>query len=302
MLSGRHILLIITGGIAAFKALELIRLIQKSGGTVQVIMTRAAGEFVTPLSVATLSQNPALGDLFEPGLESEIGHIELSRSADLIVVAPATANILAKMAQGLADDLATTCLLATDTDVLVAPAMNVRMWDHGATQRNVRHLIGDGVLFVGPAEGEMACGEFGYGRLSEPGDILAAIGEYFAQGENKALAGKRALVTSGPTREALDPVRFLSNASSGKQGLAIARALVAAGAEVTFITGPVESAMPQGAEIVPVVSAQDMLEAVQKSLPVDIAIFAAAVSDLAIVTVVMARPSSGERISTVISA
>lgn len=279
MLSGHHILLIITGGIAAFKALELIRLIQKSGGSVQVIMTQSAGEFVTPLSVSTLSNHPVFTSLFDINFENEIGHIELSRSADLIVVAPATANILAKMAHGLADDLATTCLLATDTDVLAAPAMNVRMWQNAATQRNVAQLTQDGILFVGPDDGEMACGEFGPGRLSEPADILDAISDYFSKTGDKPLAGKTALVTSGPTQEMLDPVRYLSNASSGKQGSAIARALVRAGATVTFITGPVSTPMPMGAEIVSVVSAQDMLAATKAALPVDIAIFAAAVSD-----------------------
>lgn len=279
MLSKRHILLIVTGGIAAFKALELIRLIQKSGGTVEVILTRAAREFVTPLSVSTLSINRVYGELFEPSLEAEIGHIELSRSADLIVVAPATANILAKMARGIADDLATTCLLATDKDVLVAPAMNVRMWQHKATQRNIGQLVADGVLFVGPDEGEMACREFGPGRMSEPADIVHAIGDYFAARAAKPLAGKKALVTSGPTREPLDPVRFLSNASSGKQGAAIARALVDAGAEVTFVTGPVSTAMPAGAKIVQVETAQEMLAATLSALPADIAVFAAAVSD-----------------------
>lgn len=279
MLTGRHILLIITGGIAAFKALDLIRLIQKSGGSVQVIMTKSAGEFVTPLSVSTLSNHPVFESLFDVNFENEIGHIELSRSADLIVVAPATANIMAKMAHGLADDLATTCLLATDTDVLVAPAMNVRMWENAATQRNVAQLVKAGILFVGPAEGEMACGEFGMGRLSEPADILSSISEYFSKSSDKPLAGKTALVTSGPTREPLDPVRYLSNSSSGKQGSAIARALVAAGAKVTFISGPVRTPMPVGAEIVPVTTAQEMLEATQAALPVDIAIFAAAVSD-----------------------
>lgn len=290
MLSGRHILLIITGGIAAFKALDLIRLIQKSGGSVQVIMTKSAGEFVTPLSVSTLSNHPVFTSLFDTNFENEIGHIELSRSADLIVVAPATANILAKMAHGLADDLATTCLLATDTDVLVAPAMNVRMWQNTATQRNVAQLVQDGILFVGPDEGEMACGEFGPGRLSEPADILGAISDYFSKTSDKPLAGKTALVTSGPTQEMLDPVRYLSNASSGKQGSAIARALVAAGATVTFITGPVSTPMPAGANIVSVVSAQDMLDATMAALPVDIAIFAAAVSDW------RASDPSGEKI------
>jgi len=278
-LGGKHILLIITGGIAAYKALELIRLIQKQGGSVQPILTRAATEFVTPLSASTLSGHAALTALFDLTREAEIGHIELSRSADLIVVAPASADFLAKMAQGRADDLASTTILATDTDILVAPAMNVRMWEARATQRNLNTLRADGVHFVGPDEGEMACGEFGPGRMAEPAAIVSAITGYFASTGQKPLAGRHIIVTSGPTREWIDPVRYISNASSGKQGTAIAEALVARGARVSFITGPADAAEPQGCEIIAVESAIDMHEQVMAALPADAAIFCAAVAD-----------------------
>lgn len=277
--AGKHILLIITGGIAAFKALELIRLIQKQGGTVQAILTEAATKFVTPLSVATLSGNKAFTALFDLTREAEIGHIELSRSADLIVVAPASADFLAKMAQGIANDLASTTILATDTDVMVAPAMNVRMWQAAATQRNVELLRQDGVAFIGPDDGEMACGEFGPGRMAEPEDIVTQMDTYFAGTGAKPLAGKRVIVTSGPTREWLDPVRYISNASSGKQGTAIAEALAKLGADVQFVTGPAEHAGPVGCSIFPVQSARDMQAAVQNCLPADVAIFCAAVAD-----------------------
>lgn len=278
MLTGKHILLVITGGIAAYKALELIRLIQKAGGTVQAILTRAATEFVTPLSVSALSGNPALTELFDLTQESRIGHIELSRSADLIVVAPASADFLAKVAHGLADDLASTCLLATDTAILAAPAMNVRMWNAAATQRNLATLRADGVTIVGPDEGPMACGEFGPGRMAEPATILEAIEAHFA-GASRDLAGKRIVITSGPTREALDPVRYISNASSGRQGVAIAEALAKRGAEVVFVTGPAEAARPVGCTIVPVTTAIEMHESVLAALPADAAIFVAAVAD-----------------------
>lgn len=280
MLSGKHILLVITGGIAAYKALELIRLIQKAGGTVQAILTRAATEFVTPLSVSTLSGREALTELFDLTQEARIGHIELSRSADLIVVAPASADFLAKLAHGLCDDLASTCLLATDTAILAAPAMNVRMWQAAATRRNLAVLATDGVRIVGPGEGEMACGEYGPGRMAEPPEIVAAIAAHFAaEAAPKPLAGKRIVVTSGPTREPLDPVRYISNASSGKQGVAIAEALARRGAQVVFVTGPADSARPAGCDIVPVTTALEMRDAVMAALPADGAVCVAAVAD-----------------------
>lgn len=279
-LSGKHILLVISGGIAAYKSIQLIRLIQKAGGTVQAILTQSATEFVTPLTISTLCGRPALTEMFDLTQETEIGHIELSRSADLIVVAPATAHILARMANGLADDLATTCLLATDTDILAAPAMNVRMWQAPATVRNLETLRRDGVKFVGPDEGDMACGEYGPGRLAEPGAILDAITDYFARAAGPLpLDGKTAIVTSGPTREPIDPVRYISNASSGRQGVAIAEALAARGALVKFVTGPAEHARPKGCQIIPVETALEMEAAVNAALPADIAIFTAAVAD-----------------------
>lgn len=280
MLYGKHILVIISGGIAAYKAIELIRLIQKAGGTAQAILTKSATEFVSPLTISTLCGRPALTELFDLTRETEIGHIELSRSADLIVVAPATANILAKLANGIADDLATTCLLATDTPIMAAPAMNVRMWEAASTRRNLATLAGDGVQFVGPDEGEMACGEFGPGRLAEPSAILEAIVAHFENANRpKPLAGKHAIVTSGPTREPIDPVRFLSNASSGKQGVAIAEALAALGARVSFITGPAQYRQPKGCAVIEVETAIEMDRAVEAALPADIGVFCAAVSD-----------------------
>ena len=241
MLAGRKILLIITGGIAAFKAIDLIRMIKRAGGDVQPILTASASEFVTPLTVGALAGNQAQSALFDLTRESEIGHIELVRDADLIVVAPATANFIAKMANGLADDLASTAILARDKHVIVAPAMNVKMYEAAPTQRNLKMLVEDGMQIVGPDEGEMACGEFGPGRLSEPETIFAAIEDYFhTHSDDLPLKGKRVLITSGATREPLDPVRFLTNASSGKQGTAIAKALRAAGAEVEFVTGAAE--------------------------------------------------------------
>ncbi|WP_404400763.1 bifunctional phosphopantothenoylcysteine decarboxylase/phosphopantothenate--cysteine ligase CoaBC [Pelagibacterium halotolerans] len=278
MLHGKHILLVISGGIAAYKAQTLIRLIQKAGGTVQAILTKSAAEFVSPLTVAALSGKPALTELFDLTQETEIGHIELSRSADLIVAAPATANLLAKLAHGLADDLASTCLLATDTPIMTAPAMNVRMWEAAATRRNMATLRENGVIVVGPDEGEMACGEYGPGRMAEPEAILAAIETHF-EGAPKPLAGRYVIVTSGPTREPIDPVRYISNASSGKQGTAIAEALAALGAKVSFITGPAEYANPQGCDIVRVTAAREMDAAVEKALPADVAVFCAAVAD-----------------------
>lgn len=285
MLTGKHILLIVSGGIAAYKALELIRLIQKAGGSVQVILTRAATEFVAPLSVSALSGNAALTELFDLTQEARIGHIELSRSADLIVIAPASADLLAKLAHGLADDLASTCLLATDTAILAAPAMNVRMWQAAATQRNIETLTSDGVKFVGPDAGPMACGEYGPGRMAEPAAILATIESHFtSDASHWPLAGRHIVMTSGPTREPIDPVRYISNASSGKQGRAIAEALLALGAEVTFVTGPAEASPPVGATIVRVETAIEMRDAVIAALPADAAIFVAAVADWRVVS------------------
>jgi phosphopantothenoylcysteine decarboxylase/phosphopantothenate--cysteine ligase len=277
-LSEKSVLLIIGGGIAAFKTLELIRLLRGKGCAVTAIMTRAAEEFVTPLSVAGLSGRKVHTGLFNLTDEIEMGHIELSRSADLIVVAPATADILAKMAGGHADDLASTALLATDKQVLVAPAMNVRMWTHPATQRNVQRLKDDGIHIVGPNDGEMACGEFGPGRMAEPIEIAAAIETKLAP-PVRPLSGKKVLITAGPTREPIDPVRFISNHSSGKQGYALAEAAVALGAETVLISGPVSLPLPPGAQVMPVESAEEMLRACEGELPCDIAIFAAAVAD-----------------------
>jgi phosphopantothenoylcysteine decarboxylase / phosphopantothenate---cysteine ligase len=274
----RSVLLIIGGGIAAYKSLELIRGLKKRNIGVTAIMTKSAGEFVTPLSVASLSGNKVYGDLFSLTDEVEMGHIELSRAADLIVAAPATADLLAKMASGLANDLASTALLATDKPVLVAPAMNVRMWQHAATQRNIRTLMNDGIHFVGPADGEMACGEFGPGRMAEPDDIAAAIEALLSPG-HKPLHGKHVLVTAGPTREPIDPVRYISNHSSGKQGYAIAAAAAKLGARVTLVSGPVSLPPPAGVQLVPAMTAHTMLTAVEAALPADIAIFTAAVAD-----------------------
>ncbi len=276
MLAEKHILLIIGGGIAAYKSLELIRRLQDRGARVTPVLTRAGEEFVTPLSVSALAGAPVHRDLFDLTSEAEMGHIQLSRSADLLVVAPATADLMAKMAQGHANDLASTLLLATDTPVLLAPAMNVRMWDHPATQRNLTQLRADGIACVGPNEGNMACGEFGPGRMAEPDEIVARIEAHFAQGP---LNGKRVLVTSGPTHEPIDPVRYIANRSSGAQGAAVAAALRDLGAEVIFITGPASVAPPEGVQVVPVETAKEMSDAVDAALPVDAGIFAAAVAD-----------------------
>jgi phosphopantothenoylcysteine decarboxylase / phosphopantothenate---cysteine ligase len=290
-LSRARILLIISGGIAAYKSLELIRRLKDRGARVQVVMTSAARQFVTPLSAATLSGQAVRDDLFSLTDEAAIGHIELSRAADLIVVAPASANILARMANGLADDMATTVLLATDKRVLAAPAMNVRMWLHPATRRNLERLKNDGVLIVGPDSGPMACGEFGPGRMAELPAIVEAIEAALAaeaasspslQGrpsDSGSLGGRHVIVTSGPTYEPIDPVRFLGNRSSGRQGHAIAQAAVGAGARVTLVTGPVGLSDPTGAEVVHVGSARDMREAVEAALPADAFIAAAAVAD-----------------------
>jgi phosphopantothenoylcysteine decarboxylase / phosphopantothenate---cysteine ligase len=276
MLAGKRILLIIGGGIAAYKALELIRLIQKAGGTVVPVLTRAGAEFVTPLSVGALAKSKVHEALFDLTSEAEMGHIELSRSADLLVVAPATADLLAKMATGRADDLASTLLLATDKRVLVAPAMNVRMWQHPATQRNLATLRSDGVLMVGPDEGEMACGEYGPGRMAEPAVIVQAIGTALGGGP---LTGKHVVVTSGPTHEPIDPVRYIANRSSGAQGTALAAALRDLGARVTFVTGPAVVPPPMGVEVVRVETARAMAAAVEAALPADAAVMAAAVAD-----------------------
>ncbi|MDG0990543.1 MAG: bifunctional phosphopantothenoylcysteine decarboxylase/phosphopantothenate--cysteine ligase CoaBC [Yoonia sp.] len=276
MLADKRILLIIGGGIAAFKALDLIRRLRERGANVTPVLTKAGGEFLTPLSVSALAGEKIYQDLFDLTAEAEMGHIELSRAADLIVVAPATADLLAKMAAGLANDLASTLLLATDKRVLAAPSMNVRMWDHPATQRNLAQLTADGVLFVGPGEGDMACGEYGPGRLAEPLDIVVAIDAALADGP---LKDKHVLVTSGPTHEPIDPVRYIANRSSGAQGTAIARALAALGADVTFVTGPADVPPPMGVSAVKVQTAAQMLDAVMAAPQADAAIFAAAVAD-----------------------
>jgi phosphopantothenoylcysteine decarboxylase/phosphopantothenate--cysteine ligase len=274
----RRILLIIGAGIAAYKVLELIRRGRERGLSFRCILTAGGQEFVTPLSLATLSGEKVFTELFSLTDEAEIGHIRLSREADLVVVAPATADRLAKMANGLADDLASTVLLATDKPVLVAPAMNPFMWAHAATRRNVDRLQADGVRFVGPNGGDMACGEEGAGRLAEPAEILAAIFDLL-EPTARPLVGLRAVVTSGPTHEPLDPVRFIGNRSSGRQGHAIASALADAGAAVTLVTGPVALSDPRGTVTQHVTTAREMLAAVEACLPADIAIFAAAVAD-----------------------
>ncbi len=281
MLASKRILLIIGGGIAAYKSLDLIRRLQERDAKVTPVLTRAAEEFVTPLSVSALAGQKAYRDLFDLTDEAEMGHIQLSRSADLIVVAPATADMMGKMAAGLANDLASTLLMATDTPVLCAPAMNVRMWDHPATQRNLKQLQQDGIRFVGPNEGDMACGEYGPGRMSEPLEIVAAVEAHLADGP---LKGKRILVTSGPTHEPIDPVRYIANRSSGAQGTAVARALAALGAEVVFVTGPADVPPPQGVQVVQVETAQQMSEAVDAALPVNAGVFAAAVADWKVAT------------------
>lgn len=276
MLAGKRVLLIIGGGISAFKSLDLIRRLRERGVDVTPVLTKAGEEFVTPLSASALAANKVYRDLFDLTDEAEMGHIELSRAADLIVVAPATADLMAKMANGMANDLASTLLLATDKPVLVAPAMNVRMWEHPATRRNVARLEADGIAFCGPDEGDMACGEFGPGRMSEPLAIVSAVEKTLAGGP---LMGKRILVTSGPTHEPIDPVRYIANRSSGAQGTAIARELSALGAEVVFVTGPAEVSPPAGVKVVSVKTALEMEAAVSSSLPIDAAVFAAAVAD-----------------------
>ena len=283
-LAGKRVLLIVSGGIAAFKALELIRLLRRQGCAVTCVLTRNGAEFVTPLSLQALSESKVYTDLFSLTDESEMGHIQLSRSADLLVVVPASADLLARMAAGMADDLASTVLLATDKPVLVAPAMNVRMWLHAATQANRQLLESRGIHVVGPDEGAMACNEFGPGRMSEPAAILTAIEALLAPVTEAAasplpLVGRHALVTSGPTHEPIDPVRYIANRSSGRQGHAIAAELAALGARVTLVSGPVAVPDPVGATVVRVETAAEMLHACEAAMPADIAVFAAAVAD-----------------------
>jgi len=282
-LSGRKILLIVGGGIAAYKALELTRLLRKAGAEVRTILTAAGASFVTPMSLAALTGHPVRSELFMPEDETAMGHIELSRWADLVVVAPATAGLIAKAANGLADDLASTTLLATDKRVLLAPAMNVRMWLHPAVQANVERLKRfegfHGVAVVGPDEGEMACGEFGPGRMAEPAAIMEAVEGLLAGPDGRPLSGRKAVVTAGPTFEPIDPVRGLTNRSSGKQGYAIAEALARLGAEVTLVSGPVSLAAPAGVDRVWVETAREMQAAVATALPADIAVMSAAVAD-----------------------
>ena len=276
MLDGKRILLIVGGGIAAFRALDLVRRLRERGATVTPVLTRAAEEFVTPLSLSALAAAKVHRDLFDLTDEAEMGHIELSRAADLVVVAPATANLMAKAAQGLADDLASTLLMATDKRVMMVPAMNVRMWEHPATRRNAARLAADGALFAGPVEGPMACGEFGYGRMMDVAGVVDAIGAALGSG---ALAGRRAVVTSGPTHEPIDPVRYIANRSSGAQGAAVAAALRDAGAEVVFVTGPAAVPPPAGVETRRVETAREMMDAVLAALPADVFVGTAAVAD-----------------------
>ncbi len=281
MIESKRILLIVSGGIAAFKSLELIRLLRGMGGDVRCVLTEGGGQFVTPLSLAALSEDKVYTDIFSLTDESEMGHIRLSREADLIVVSPATADVLAKMAGGIADDLATTVLLATDKPVMIAPAMNTAMWEHPATQRNIATLKADGIFQIGPGEGDLACGEVGKGRMSEPQDIAETIERFFAVQVPGALRldDYRVLVTSGPTYEAIDPVRYIANRSSGKQGHAIAAALAQMGAQTTLVSGPVAIPDPPGVNVVHVETAQEMLEASVTALPVDAVVCAAAVAD-----------------------
>ncbi len=275
----KRILLIIGGGIAAYKSLELIRELSRRGIKTRAILTRAGAEFITPLSVASLTGEKCFTDLFDLTDEAEMGHIELSRSADLVVAAPATADLMAKAANGLANDLASTALLATDKPVMMAPAMNVRMWEHAATQRNLETLKNDGAMIVGPDKGDMACGEYGYGRMAEPVQIADEIEAHFLKNSHGPLKGRRILVTAGPTVEPIDPVRFIANRSSGKQGYAIAEALRNQGAEVILVTGPTHEKIPAGIEVKKVQSAREMMEAANAALPLDCAVCCAAVAD-----------------------
>jgi phosphopantothenoylcysteine decarboxylase / phosphopantothenate---cysteine ligase len=284
LLHGRRILLILSGGIAAYKSLDLIRRLRERGAEVRAVMTAAATHFVTPLAVAALCEDKVYTDLWSLTDESEMGHIRLSREADLVVVAPASADLIARMAAGFADDLATTVLLASDKRVLIAPTMNLMMWAHAATQTNLATLAARGVLRVGPGSGELACGEVGSGRMAEPSEIVAAI-EQILRGPDPRLAGRRALVTSGPTREPIDPVRYISNHSSGKQGHAIAAALAGLGADTVLVTGPTQEPAPPGVHVVPIETATEMLAACEAAMPVDVAVMAAAVADWRVETV-----------------
>lgn len=283
MTATKRVLLIVSGGIAAYKCPDLVRRLREAGIAVRTVLTKGGAEFVTPLALGAVSEDKVYRDLFSLTDENEMGHIRLSRESDLLLVAPASANILAKMAAGIADDLATTVLLATDKPVMIAPAMNVRMWNHPATRANLKTLASRGVLSVGPTEGDMACGEFGMGRMAEPMDIVRAVENFFRASDAGAaigrLAGRRALVTSGPTWEAIDPVRFIANRSSGKQGHAIAEALARLGTETTLVSGPTRLADPAGVNVIHVESAREMLAACERALPVDVAVCAAAVSD-----------------------
>ena len=276
MLEGKKVLLVITGGIAAYKSLELIRLLRINKASVVPVMTKSAQHFVTPLSVAAIAGSKVYTELFDLTAEAEMGHIELSRSADIILVAPASADFLSKMAQGICDDLATTILLATDTPVLVAPSMNVRMWHHPATQRNMHAINSDGILTVGPNEGDMACGEFGHGRMAEPAEMITFLRNYFKVGP---LSGKRIIVTSGTTHEMIDPIRYIANRSSGAQGTAIANALAALGANVILVTGPSTALIPPNVKLIQVQTGREMHKAVLDELPADVAVFVAAVGD-----------------------
>ncbi len=276
-----RVLLVVTGGIAAYKTPELVRRLKERGLAVRCVLTRGGKEFVTPLALGAVSGDKVYEDLFSLTDEHEMGHIRLARETDVVVIAPASADVLAKMAAGLCDSLAATLLLATDKPIMAAPAMNVRMWQHAATQANVETLKKRGVTFIGPAEGDMACGEWGPGRMTEPHDIAEAVAAFLKKGgaSSATLTGRHALVTSGPTWEALDPVRFIANRSSGKQGHAIARALAAAGARVTLVTGPVALPDPAGVQTIHVESAREMLKACERALPADVAVCAAAVAD-----------------------
>ena len=298
---GKRVLLIIGGGIAAYRSLELIRRLRERGCFVSTCLTKSGREFVTPLSVSALSEQKVHLDLFDLTQESEMGHIELSRSVDLIIVAPGTADIMSKMAHGAANDLASTLLLATDKQILVAPAMNVRMWNHPSTRRNHDTLVADGVKFIGPNEGKMACGDYGPGRMSEPDEIADKAESILRQGPLNSI---RAIITSGPTYEAIDPVRFIGNRSSGAQGSAIASTLVRLGADVTFITGPSTVNYPDGVKIVKVETADEMFSAVNEALPAEVAIFVAAVSDWKIENVQRQKikKSSGQKAPSLVLA
>ena len=298
---GKRVLLIIGGGIAAYRSLEIIRRLRERGCFVSTCLTKSGREFVTPLSVSALSEQKVHLDLFDLTQESEMGHIELSRSVDLIIVAPGTADIMSKMAHGAANDLASTLLLATDKQILVAPAMNVRMWNHPSTRRNHDTLVADGVKFIGPNEGKMACGDYGPGRMSEPDEIADKAESILRQGPLNSI---RAIITSGPTYEAIDPVRFIGNRSSGAQGSAIASALARLGADVTFITGPSTVNYPDGVKIVKVETADEMFSAVNEALPAEVAIFVAAVSDWKIENVQRQKikKSSGQKAPSLVLA